>query len=160
MINNRYSFSNQMTWQADRELSVQLLQRIHTAMNKLPTKTDPYVKLPLEVVGWLEYYESPIFIHREVIGSSFYTWGAGDAERIIRLMATMGVTDFRPATKQEKLSVVEAAQSMPSWPYDGSVDVVNGIIVIKLRNYNPNQLMWMCAAPDQSHPACLKYLPK
>jgi len=160
MINNRYAFSNQMSWLADRELSVQILNKVHDALNKLPVKTDPYKQLPLEIVGWHEYFETPIFVHREVIGASFYTWGAGDADRITRLFASMGVTDFRPASKQEKLSVVEGAKQMPSWPYTGSVDVINDIIVVKLRDYNPNQLMWMCEAPDENNPVCLKYAPK
>lgn len=160
IINNRYAFSNQMGWLADRELSVLLLDEIHVAINKLPTKTDPFAQLPLEIVGWHEYQETPIFVHREVIGASFYTWGAGDAGRISRLFRTMGEMDYRPATNQERLSVVEAAQQMPSWPYTGSVDVINGIIVVKLSNYNPNQFLSMCQAPDNNHPACLKYIPK
>lgn len=160
MINNRYAFSNQMTWLADRELSVQLLQRIHIAINKLPVKTDPFAQFPLEIVGWHEYQETPIFVHREVIGASFYTWGAGDAERVSRLFRTMGVMDFRPATRQEKLSLVEATQQMPSWPYEGSVDIINGIIVVKLRDYNPNQLLGMCQPPDNSNPVCVKYISK
>jgi hypothetical protein len=160
MINNRYAFSNQMTWLADRELSIQLLDKIHVAIKKLPVKTDPFVQFPLEIVGWLEYPETPIFVHREVIGSSFYTWGAGDAERVTRLFRTMGVIDFRPASNPEKLSIVETAQHMPFWPYEGSVDIVNGIVVVKLRDYNPNQLLSMCQPPDNNNPVCLKYLPK
>jgi len=160
MINNRYAFSNQMTWLADRELSVQLLDRIHLAINKLPPKTDPFAQFPLEIVGWQEYQETPIFVHREVIGASFYTWGAGDAERVSRLFRTMGVMDYRPATRQEKLSIVEAAQQMPSWPYTGSVDIINGIVVVKLRDYNPNQLIGMCQPPDNTNPVCLKYMQK
>ncbi len=149
-----------MTWLADRELSVQLLSKIHEAINKLPVKTDPFAQFPLEIVGWHEYEETPIFVHREVIGASFYTWGAGDAERISRLFRTMGVMDYRPATRQEKLSIVEAAQQMPSWPYQGSVDIINGIVVVKLREYNPNQLLGMCQPPDDTNPVCLKYMPK
>jgi hypothetical protein len=160
VANNRYAFSSQMTWLADRELSVQILERIHTAINKLPYKTDPYSQLPLEIVGWSEYFETPIFIHREVIGASFYTWGAGDVERIVRLFKTMGVSDYRAATRPERISIVEAAQQMPFWPYEGSVDVMNGIIVVKLREYNPNQFISMCQPPEDTNPVCLKYMPQ
>jgi len=160
VINNRYAFSNQMSWLADRELSVLLLDKIQSAINKLPVKTDPFAQFPLEIVGWHEYLETPIFVHREVIGASFYTWGAGDAGRVTRLFRTMGVTDYRPATTQEKLSLVEATQHMPSWPYDGSVDIINGIVVVKLRDYNPNQILGMCQPPENNNPVCLKYMPK
>lgn len=154
MVNNRYAFSNQMTWLADRDLSVQLLGRIHEVTSQLPPKTDPYAQYPLEVVGWHEYRESPIFVHREVIGASFYTWGVADPERISRLFMTMGVTDFRPATNEEKLSVVEAAQAMPAWPYKGSVALINNIVVVKLSDYNPHEFEWMCQPPNHGHPAC------
>jgi hypothetical protein len=160
VINNRYAFSSQMVWYADRELSVLMLDRIHAAMSKMPQMADPNAQLPLELVGWLEYPQTPIMVQREVIGASFFKWSAGDVDRVVRLFSTMGVSRYRAATKQEKLSVIEGAKLMPSWPYDGSVDVVNGIIVVKLRDYNPNQLMRMCAPPDENNPACLKYAPQ
>jgi hypothetical protein len=159
MVNNRYAFSDQMVWLADRELSVQLLDKIHEAINKLPRKTDPNVQIPLEIVGWSEYPETPVLVHREVIGSSFYTWGAGDVERIVKLFKSMGVSDYRYATHAEKISVVENAKLMPPWPYEGSVDIINGIVVVKLSEYNPNQFLNMCQPPDDINPVCMKYMP-
>ena len=160
VVNNRYAFSNQMIWYADRELSVLMLDRIHAAISKMPQKADPNTQLPLELVGWLEYPQTPILVQREVIGASFFKWSAGDVDRVVRLFQTMGVFNYRAATKQEKLSVIEGAKAMPSWPYEGSVDVINGIVVVKLRDYNPNQLMRICSAPDENNPACLKYAPQ
>lgn len=159
VANNRYAFSNEMTWEADRTLSTLLLKDIQTASNDLPIKTDPWAKLPIEIVGWHEYFESPIFVHREVIGASFYTWGAGDTDRVVKVFSAMGVKDYRAATPPERLSVIESSQKMPAWPYQGSVAVINGIIVVKLREYNPNQLVNICRPPLDSDPACLKYLP-
>lgn len=160
VANNRYAFSSQMVWYADRELSVQMLNRIYIAINKLPQKTDPNAQFPLEIVGWLEYPQTPVLVQREVIGASFFKWNAGDVDRVVRLFETMGISDYRSATKQERLSVIEEAKSMPSWPYEGSVDIVNGIVVVKLRDYNSNQLMRICTPPDDNNPACLKYAPQ
>jgi hypothetical protein len=160
VVNNRYAFSSQMVWYADRELSVLMLDRIHAAISKMPQKADPNAQLPLELVGWLEYPQTPIMVQREVIGASFFKWSAGDVDRVVRLFQTMGVSNYRAANKQEKLSVIEGAKLMPSWPYEGSVDVINGIVVVKLRDYNPNQLMRMCAPPDENNPSCLKYAPQ
>ena len=33
---------------------------------------------------------------------------------------------------------------MPVWPADGSVDVVNGVIVVKIGEYTPKQIMTLC----------------
>ncbi|HSC76092.1 MAG TPA: glucosyltransferase domain-containing protein [Pseudomonadales bacterium] len=160
VINNRYAFSDAMVWQADRELSVQIQQRIAEVLPKVTPKSDRLAVYPIELVGWLEYTQNPIIVNREVIGSSFYKWGAGDVERTERLFKTMAVDRYRAATQQERLSVVEQAQNMPDWPYPGSVDVINGVIVIKFREYNnPNQFLAMCRPPFNTHPVCLKYLP-
>jgi hypothetical protein len=72
----------------------------------------------------------------------------------------MGVTRYRAATREERLSVIEKAQAMPAWPYEGSVDVINGIIVIKFREYNPNQLAVICQPPLDTNPVCINNMPK
>ena len=160
VANNKFSFSNAMVWQADRELSVQIQQRIADVLPKLSPIKDPHAVYPMEIVGWVEYVESPILVQREVIGASFYKWAAGDVERVERLFRTMAVFDYRAATQAERLSVVEEAKKMPDWPYEGSVDVINGIIVIKFREYNPNQFLAMCRPPLEADPACVKNMPQ
>lgn len=159
VINNRFAFSNAMVWQADRELSLLLQQRIAEVLPKIAPTKDHHAVYPIEIVGWIEYPTTPIFVSREVVGASFYKWGAGDVERIERLFKTMGTTDYRAATKAQRLSVVEQAQKMPDWPYAGSVDVINGVIVIKFREYNPNQFLSMCRPPLDKDPVCVKNLP-
>lgn len=160
VVNNRYAFANAMVWQADRELSVAIHQRIAEVMPEIAPVRDINGVYPIEIVGWLEYGETPVLVQREVVGASFYKWAAGDVERVERLFRTMGVNDFRAATKQERLSVVEKAKSMPSWPYEGSVRVINGIIVIKLREYNPNQFRSMCSPPLDKDPVCIANMPQ
>ncbi len=158
VANNRFAFSNYMVWQADRELSVKIQDRIGMVLPKLAPVSNPFVVYPIEIVGWIEYPETPVFIQREVIGASFYKWAAGDVERTERLFRTMGVARYRAATREERLSVIEQANTMPAWPYEGSVDVINGIIVIKFREYNPNQLAVICQPPLDANPICVKSL--
>lgn len=158
VANNRFAFSNYMVWQADRELSVKIQDRIGKVLPKIAPISNPFEVYPIEIVGWIEYPETPIFTQREVIGASFYKWAAGDVERTERLFRTMGVTRYRAATREERLSVIEKAHAMPAWPYEGSVDVINGIIVIKFREYNPNQLAVICQPPLDANPICVKSL--
>jgi hypothetical protein len=159
VANNRYAFSNYMVWQADRELSVKIQDRIGAVLPKIAPVSNPHEVYPMEIVGWIEYPETSIFTQREVIGASFYKWAAGDVERVERLFRTMGVSRYRAATREERLSVIEKAQAMPAWPYEGSVDVINGIIVIKFREYNPNQLMVICQPPLDVTETCKRYMP-
>ena len=155
VINNRYAFSNAMIWQADRDLSLAIQQRIAEVLPKIAPEKDHLAVYPMEIVGWVEYAETPIFVQREVIGASFYKWAAGDVERVERLFRTMGVLSYRAATQAERISVVEQAKNMPDWPYNGSVDVINGIVVIKFREYNPNQFISMCRPPFDTDPVCV-----
>ena len=159
VINNRYAFSNAMVWQADRDLSLLLQPRIAEVLSKIAPEKDRHAVYPMEIVGWVEYAETPILVQREVIGASFYKWAAGDVERVERLFRTMGIFDYRAATQAERLSVVEQAKNMPDWPYKGSVDVINGIIVIKFREYNPNQFLSMCRPPLDADPVCMTNMP-
>jgi hypothetical protein len=158
VINNRYSLANHMTWQADREFSVMLMQRMGQVWHKLPPK-DIYSKYPMELVGVRELLPTPFIPHREVIGTSFYYWSAGDIQRVTDLLMTMGITDYQPANQQQRLSVVEQAQAMPSWPHEGSVDVINGIIVVKIGPYNPHQIVSMCQPPEDKNSFCVKTVP-
>lgn len=159
VANNRYAFSDAMVWQADRELSVAIQQRIAEVLPEIAPVRDMNGVYPIEIVGWVEYAQTPIFVQREVVGASFYKWAAGDVERVERLFRSMGENNYRAATKQERLSVVEKAKGMPDWPYEGSVRAINGIIVIKLREYNPNQFLSMCTPPLDKDPVCIENLP-
>lgn len=145
VINNRFAFSSYMVWQADREFTSRLIDRMGSVWHKLPPKGGLDDKYPVELVGVKFRSETPLFSQREVIGSSFYNWAAGDVNRMMGLVQSMGVFDYRAASIEEKLSVAETALKMPSWPLEGAVDVVNGIIVVKIGEYNPNQIMVMCS---------------
>lgn len=156
VINNRYAFANQMVWQSDREFSTRLLAEVEKVWYKLPPKTI-HDKYTIELVGVKFNFETPVLPQREVIGASFYNWAAGDINRITRLFLTMGVFDYTPATIEQRLSVAEQAMAMPAWPAAGSVDVINGIIVMKIGEYNPNQIASMCQKyPDDAF--CKKYM--
>lgn len=147
VVNNRYSFSNHMVWQADRELTVMILDRLGPLWGQLPDKSI-HSQYPLELVGTQHYFETPVFVERNSVGSSFYKWAAGDVDRVVKLLWTMGVFDYRSATREERLSVAEQANKMPIWPREGSVAVINGVFVIKLGDYNPGQLGTMCVPRD------------
>lgn len=158
IINNRFVLANHMAWQSDREFSVLLLDRMGRLWDKLPPK-DRFTQYPVELVGVRETFESPILLKKEVIGTSFYYWSAGSIDRMIDFLLTMGVFDYKPAVQQQRLSVVDAAEKMPEWPKEGSVDVVNGVIVVKIGPYNPHQIVSMCQPPEDKNDFCVKTVP-
>ena len=67
-----------------------------------------------------------------VFGTSFYQHDAGNVYRVAQYMRTLGYTGFRPIVLGTRPELVEAVRAMPAWPAPGSVQRVNGVIVIKL----------------------------
>ncbi|MEZ5539201.1 MAG: hypothetical protein R3E63_04430 [Pseudomonadales bacterium] len=52
--------------------STKIQQQIAKVLPKIAPVNDPNASYPMELVGWIEYPETPIFTQREVVGASFY----------------------------------------------------------------------------------------
>ena len=141
VVNSRYALANELSWKADQDLSLLILQRVHSVLHKF---TDRGPQYPVMLVGMLQPGESPLYVQRELIGSSFYNTNGGNIGRVVSLWRSMRHFDFREATIDEALAAAGRAAAMPVWPADGSVDVVNGVIVVKIGEYTPEQIMPLC----------------
>lgn len=71
----------------------------------------------------------------EMIGVSFFEWDAssycGSTDRIVGFCDTLGYHMEMP-TQEQAASAREQAASMPVWPASGSVQVSDGVIIIRL----------------------------
>lgn len=140
VINNRFAFTNQMAWQADREFTNLIIARLDKLQQQLPV--DPArQRFPIEVVGTRQLPDIPVFEGPDLIGSSvFERTPAEITPRLTLVMRAMGNLDYRMARSEERLAVFEAAKQMPAWPHEDAVAVVNGVMVIKLGDYHPAQI--------------------
>lgn len=79
-------------------------------------------------------------IRQETIGYSVFEWDyqgeIGVTERGTGFMKAMGVP-FEPATKEEYDRAVEMSASMPGWPYEGSVQWMGDVVVVKFPQEEP-----------------------
>jgi hypothetical protein len=83
----------------------------------------------------------------------------GSAGRVVALWRSMRRFDFRYASAEEALAVADQAASMPIWPAEGSVDVVNGVLVVKIGEYSKHQIIALCqSAPTSGF--CQQHLAK
>lgn len=145
VVVNRYSFASDMQWEADKVLSVQLLSALNGLWLQLPAKhADEFY--PLELVGIRDDFETPMSINRDAIGASFFNWDEGRAIRVVSLFTALGNDDYRAATDEERQRVADRAQSMPDWPVPGSVQVIEGVVVVKLAAYTARQRASLCGA--------------
>jgi hypothetical protein len=154
--NSRYALASQLSWKADQDLSVQVLQRINLVLQRFPSQRPPY---PVALVGMLDRHETPLLIHRDVIGSSFYYVDGGSAGRVVGLWRSMRQFDFRHASAEEALAVADQAASMPIWPAEGSVSVVNGVLVVKIGEYSKHQIITLCQVTPSSE-FCQQHMAK
>jgi len=142
VANNRYALANELTWKADQDLSLMILQRIHSQWRQLPERGPPY---SVVLVGMLEARESPLYVYRDHIGSSFYRSNGGNAGRVVSLWRSMRHFDFRDASNQEAIGVASKSALMPAWPAEGSVDVIDGVIVVKIGDFTVSQILELCS---------------
>ena len=149
VTNNRMAFSEYMTREADRELISQVMARAGEVVTKFKDYGDRRQPWPAVLVGYHRYYESPTLFSRNSVGASFFIWG-GDIRRIISVMRMMGYNDYRGATPEEHQRVMDYAVQMPIWPAPGSVDVYDGILIVKMEGYIAPQLEVACAKSESN----------
>lgn len=142
-INNRFAFSDQMMWQADREFTSRIYSQMEKSQDELPIKLSSQ-QWPFMLIGSHSWNEYPTMVRRENIGESFYYWGSGYIGRALALMRSMGIHDYAPATVEKQRSILRKAHEMPVWPSDGSVAVVEGAMVVKIGNFTAPQLDIIC----------------
>ena len=140
VANNRYALANELTWKADQDLSLLILQRVQSQWHKLPDR-GPH---PVMLAGVLEAHESPLYVRRDLIGSSFYNLNGGNVGRVVGLWRSMRHFEFREASSQEAIGIASRTIDMPIWPSDGSVDVVDGVIVVKIGEFTAQQIITLC----------------
>lgn len=93
---------------------------------------------PLVVVGRREFAANNACLAGEVIGRSFFDYDTfvepmcyWSSRRIIGFLHTLGF-DCRHASQEGTAAVVEYSAGMPSWPAEGSVQVYEDMVVVKL----------------------------
>lgn len=142
VANNQMSYADQLSYQADRELTVRLMTRLDSLGL---TRLEDGETRPLMLVGYHKRKESALLIqgqdYFDTVGASFYDWQGGSIKRVISLLNIMGINYFHEATATQQLEILEEAEAIPAWPKQGSIAEIAGITVIKLSNFNTSQLI-------------------
>jgi hypothetical protein len=82
-----------------------------------------------------EFHQDLRLKDSEIFGGSFFTWDNGSNYRIINFFKKANVADYNRVNTQEKLDKVkDSVAQMPKWPEEGSIRLINGIVVVKLGN--------------------------
>lgn len=134
VITVRLENSGHLALESDRLLAGRLVDKIELAMAKAET-TPRY----LEIVGSHTWPENALLVKREHIGASFFEWDGGNIYRIIPFLRTIGFAELQPIPLDKRCSLGPRVQQVSTWPSDGSVQVLDDVVVVKFGDYTSSQ---------------------
>jgi hypothetical protein len=114
----------------------------HDIAEKIKTVQNGINSLPVVFIGRykVDSVFTKNFLQGEVPGHSFFEWDrktSGNTGRILAFMRTLGIDFIGPDANENDqiLQAVRAAESMPAYPDIGCVKRLDGLIVIKIGEY-------------------------
>jgi len=88
----------------------------------------------LVCLGKRETIQTPNIIKQELIGYSIFEWDWGNPYRIRSFLNIHG-NNFLNINHDDIEKAKIKANNMPIWPNEGSIQLMDNIIVVKLSNY-------------------------
>lgn len=130
---NQKAYASKLRYEQD----MSILQTIKDRCFQIPEFTANLKlnrKIPLAVVGNLSFpkYRNFPMWNDSMLNCTF-------EPAVVINLHLLGETYFYPASTAEMKRVFPAAMSMPSWPAQGSVRYENGIMIVKLSEFNQFQ---------------------
>lgn len=120
----------------DDSLTTRLLPAIDRALG--PDAGKPF---EITLVGTRGIPERSGIRRAEVFGNSFYEHDGGNPRRLALYLRLHGVTDVGGVLLATRPDLMAAAEQMPAWPIEGSVNRINGVVIIKLGEPSYQQLV-------------------
>ncbi len=111
---------------------VRLANQIDEQIQQLGVGEKPTV--PVVFVGSHTQETRENLIQGEVLGHSFFEWDNGNPDRIMHFMNSLGYNYLMPDATQREQGL-SLANTMPPWPYQGSVDLKDGLIIVNFTNH-------------------------
>ncbi|HJR22736.1 MAG TPA: glucosyltransferase domain-containing protein [Dongiaceae bacterium] len=132
-LQSLYTFSSfqaqkRLVLDHDRQLASQIYQRVVAEIPDFNRKQ----------VYRIDFYGDHEFRipYREVGGStwpaSFFEWDNGSPSRIVDFMTILGYSNFKNLDDATRAALLPVTEKMPIWPAAGSVQVVDGVILVRL----------------------------
>lgn len=127
-------YTDRCRYEQDAALGYSLIQKIEEVnWNK--------ENLPIVIVGHREFSPNNACIMGEVIGRSFFDYDLEvepvsfwSTRRMIGFLHTLGAEFYQPP-REWLDAALEYSTYMPNWPSEGSVQIKDGMIIVKLSHY-------------------------
>jgi hypothetical protein len=70
--------------------------------------------------------------------------------RLALFLQILGYHNLQPLPLEQRVQMIETATSMPIWPQNGSVMIVDDTVLVKFGPYSDIQKSAICTFEDQS----------
>lgn len=130
-INTRLFYASYVSWQADRDLAIRVLDRVEQL-------NPPFIdgKINVAFTGPHQYEQNELFFSSDTHGASFFEWGKGRTKRIESLYKTMGINHLSVISIKNISNCSDTILKMPFWPIAGSVRLCDSVVVVNFSNGN------------------------
>ena len=112
-----------------------LIQRLEVIFDREETS------LPVVIVGTRPFQRNNSCIQGQVMGQSIFDWDASVApipywstRRALGFLHTLGA-DYDCVPKNRMEEALGYSENMPEWPAQGSVQIQDGMVIVKLSDY-------------------------
>ena len=148
---NRLFASSHLALAADRVLAARVIERLEAARTGLPESRRPTY---IQVVGYLERKPTKLMPKADwTFGTSFFEFG--DTRRVWAFLRTLGYDELQPLPPELQFERIRLAESMPTWPQQGSVAVVADTVVLNLggepERYRSNLCLQLATAGSREY---------
>jgi hypothetical protein len=84
--------------------------------------------------GFYDFEKHQVFrLERsEIFGGSIFQWGEADNYRVNNFFKLSNIADFNMVNKEQYETIKDSIDSIPVWPNEGSVKMINGVAIIKI----------------------------
>lgn len=132
----RFYYTDQLRYEQDEALGRSIIERIDQVCS-----SEELENLPVVIVGRRAFQRNNICMQGQVMGSSFFDWDVTveprpyySTKRVLGFLHTLGA-DYHQAPRDRMGEALACSENMPAWPAEGCVQVQNGMVIVKLSDY-------------------------
>lgn len=126
---NSLFYSDYMARVSDRAFSERLIARIYSEIPSFNVEDNPVF-----FYGSYSPKNNWKIPTADVFGSSFFEWDGGNNRRMYQYLETANIIQFKIPNPAQVSKAIDDAKDMPEWPAANSVQLKDGVVIVKLSN--------------------------
>lgn len=141
----KLAFYDANSWEKDKRLANQIVSQIYSLPELSQLMVDNGGKIPIHSVGYIPKTENSAFYRQfDTVGKGFFSWGDNELQNSSNLFNSLGWDIFGFADLDVVRENVDKIRSLPNYPSQGSVSVIDNFVVVKLSDYTEAQTQTVC----------------